>query len=159
MVGLIGCNRPPRSFSEAMSDKYQGDKSYFHAKIPPALLQLVLKDEEAGEMSNLLKDLNQVGVMSIGSSSDENKEALHNEMAQWLSHFQYEDLLTIAESGRKVSFKLLEKNGQVQELMAIIANTDGVMIISLYGKLDMKQVMSLTQELNTEVFRGMVNLR
>jgi hypothetical protein len=43
--------------------------------------------------------------------------------------------------------------------MAIIADSESVMIISLYGKLDMKQVMSLTQELNTEVFRGMVKLR
>jgi hypothetical protein len=154
-----GCNRPPRTFSEAMSDKYQGDKAYFHVKVPPALLQIVLKDEEAGSLSGLLKDLNQVGIMSVGNRTEESKEILNSDIASWLSHFQYEDLMTIAQSGSKISFKLLEKNGQVQELMAIIADSESVMIISLYGKLDMKQVMNLTRELNPEVFRNMVKLR
>ena len=159
LAGLIGCNRPPRSFSEAMADKYQGNKNFFHIKVPPALLHIVIKDEEAGEMGLLLKDINQVGVMSIGNKSAETKEILDGEIAEWLNYFQYEDLLTIAESGRKMSFKIRTKDRQVHELMASVADSESVMIISLYGKLDMKQVMSLTQELNTEVFRGMVKLR
>jgi hypothetical protein len=71
----------------------------------------VIKDEEAGEMGLLLKDINQVGVMSIGNKSAETREILDVEIAEWLNHFQYEDLLTIAESGSKISFKLLEKDG------------------------------------------------
>lgn len=158
LIALIGCNRPPRSFSEAMSDKYRGDKNFFHIKVPPALLHIALKDEVAGEMSNLLKDINQVGVMAIGKNSNETGEALNVEIAEWVNHFQYEDLLTFAEGGRKMSFKTLTKNDQVHELMAIVNDSQGVMIISLYGKLDMKQVMSMTKELNTEIFRELVKL-
>lgn len=159
LAGLIGCNRPPRSFSEAMTEKYQGDKSFYHIKIPPALLHIVLKDEDTDEMSNLLKDINQLGVISVGNKSAETRDVLDGEITEWLNYFQYEDLLTIAESGSKMSFKIRTKDGQIHEFMAIVSDSQSVMIITLYGKLDMKQVMSMTEELNTEIFREMVKLR
>ncbi len=151
-IALVLCNRLPRDFSEAMLESFQGHRGFYHIKLPPSLLQAVFKGEQTDQSISFLKDLKQVGVMSVGSTDLDEMARIEVEVNKWLDYFHYNDLFMVAEGGRKVSFKLMEKDGMVEEMMAVIKERESLMVISLHGRLDMSQVMSLSQQINPEVF-------
>jgi len=94
--------------------------------------------------------------MSVGSTDLDEMTQIETEVNKWLDYFHYNDLLMVAEGGRKVSIKLMEIDGKVEEMMAVIKERESLMVISLHGRLDMAQVISLSQQINPEVFRGLL---
>ena len=142
-----------------MLDKYQGQPGFFHVKVPPGLLQLVFKGEQGKEMTDLFRDVNQVGIMVMNRQMKVEKELLQTEVAEQLRHFSYDDLFTVAEGGRIMSFKILEKDGQLNELMAMVSDEEGIILVSLYGKLEMSQIMNIARQLSPEVIQGFAGIR
>lgn len=155
-IALFSCNRPPKNFSEAMTDNFQGHKGFYQVRVPPSLLFKLIKAEQADEELAAMKDLKQIGVMSIGSTDISEMQEIEQVVNKWLNHFSYTDLLAISEGGRKIVFKLLEKESVVEEMLALIVQKENLLVISLHGRLDLNQVMALTKNLNPEVFRGLL---
>jgi hypothetical protein len=159
VIALAACNRPAKNFSDAMLDKYQGQPGFFHVKIPPGLMQLVFNGEQGKEMTELFRDVNQVGIMVMSRQLSVENEILQAEVAEQLRNFNYDDLFTVAESGSILSFKVLEKNGQLNELMAMVSDEEGIILVSLYGKMEMGQIMSMAGKLSPEVLQSFADIR
>lgn len=154
LLAFSACTTEPRSFEEEIRKVYQDQKGFFYIKVPPALLSLALKAADDEEMLQFFKNARQVGLISFGDGfpATENPDLVKN-LEEMLARYDYEDLISISDTDKQIIMKIREDNGSVNELVAIVSQTDSPLItLTLSGEIDIQTIVQMAADFNFDRF-------
>lgn len=154
LLAFSACTTEPGSFEEEIRKVYQDQKGFFYIKVPPALLSLALKAADDEEMLQFFKNARQVGIISFGDGfpATENPDLVKN-LEEMLARYDYEDLISISDTDKQIIMKIREDNGSVNELVAIVSQTDSPLItLTLSGEIDIQTIVQMAADFNFDRF-------
>jgi hypothetical protein len=157
---LSACTTEPRSFEEEIRKVYQNQKGFFYIKVPPALLSLALKAADDEEMLKFFKNARQVGIISFGDGITATETpGLVKNLEEMLARYDYEDLISISDHEKRIIMKIKEDNGSVNELVAIVSQTDSPLItLTLSGEIDIQTIVHMAADFNFDRFLQMQSM-
>ena len=154
---MAACASEPKNFEEELRQVYQAERGFFYIKVPPALLTLALKAADDNEMSEFFNNARQVGIISFGEGFhvSEYPEIVSN-LEDMLRRYQYEDLISISDTDKRIIMKIKENNGRATELVAIVSEASSpVIALTLSGDIDIKTIVAMASDLNFNQFLEM----
>jgi hypothetical protein len=150
LILFPACKNEPQTFEEELRHVFKGTRGFYYVKIPPALLNLVLKASDDKEMIDFFGNARQVGIISFGKELSEGKNLeLVKDLDQMLEKYEFEELIRISDSGRLVTIKIREHGGSISDLVAIISQNPGTVTgITLSGEIDIQTIIKLAAEMD-----------
>ena len=70
-----------------------------------------------------------------------------------------DELMTVSETDREFRFFVTESGGTISELVMVGYENQQVMMMSLTGEIDLKEISELSQKMNIEGFENFKNVK
>ncbi len=148
---LYAQNNAIDRFYREYQQKYSLDVTSASGK----LLPLLFEDKKGKEKEELLTIINKLTALKILSKNNPKNGNELFSSAISLVPKQYELILSIDETDRKVKCYTIESsNSKITELVMIAWQWGRFMILSITGDIDLKEIYKLTQNLNFENLSG-----
>lgn len=94
--------------------------------------------------------------MLVGEDIDNAKTMYLDVMKRPL--VEMEELMTVEEKDSKLNFFISETDGRISELLLVSYGNRSVMMMSLVGDIDLKQISRLSQKMDIEGFEHLKNV-
>jgi|SRR5690554_1605739 len=140
-----------QSLAEKLASNYEGKKGYTSVNISKSMFKMLSRisttDPEYKDFQNFLSNLEGVKILI---QEDAKNNALKNDLtslAHSLTKNGYEELMNINEEGNIISFKTLEKNNRIRELVMSITGEDTVLMI-ISGDFLLDELTSISDNVN-----------
>ena len=69
-----------------------------------------------------------------------------------------DELMTVSETDKEFRFYISEANGKISELLMVGFENQNVMIMSLTGDIDLKEIAALSKKMNIDGFENFKNV-
>jgi hypothetical protein len=139
--------------------KYKDDDRFTRIAISGKMFSLFTNfemedpaEQEVVETMSKIKGLK----MLIGDSIAEAK-SMYNKALSATSE-DMEELMTVENSENEMRFMISESEGMISELLMIMYDGNSVMLMSLIGDIDLKQISKMSQKMNIEGFEHLENI-
>ena len=140
-----------QDFVDNLISKYQGEKGFTTIVINSALFDIVAAiddDEDLQKMKGMIDNI-RIIAMEDHVSSDIN---FFEEMKSQIDTKAYVELMTIKEHDNDVVFYVKYAGKDIEELMLVAGGHDDNAVISIKGKIDLKQLASLSNSVHISGF-------
>ncbi len=140
-----------QDFVDNLISKYQGEKGFTTIVINSALFDIVAAiddDEDLQKMKGMIDNI-RIIAMEDHVSSDIN---FFEEMKSQVDTKAYVELMTIKEHDNDVVFYVKYAGKEIAELMLVAGGNDENAVISIKGKIDLKQLASLSNSVHISGF-------
>jgi uncharacterized protein DUF4252 len=140
-----------QDFVDNLISKYQGEKGFTTIVINSALFDIVAAiddDEDLQKMKGMIDNI-RIIAMEDHVSSDIN---FFEEMKSQVDTKAYVELMTIKEHDNDVVFYVKYAGKDIEELMLVAGGHDDNAVISIKGKIDLKQLASLSNSVHISGF-------
>jgi Domain of unknown function (DUF4252) len=140
-----------QDFVDGLISKYQGEKGFTTIVINSALFDIVAAiddDEDLQKMKGMIDNI-RIIAMEDHVSSDIN---FFEEMKSQVDTKAYVELMTIKEHDNDVVFYVKYAGKDIEELMLVAGGHDDNAVISIKGKIDLKQLASLSNSVHISGF-------
>ena len=133
--------------------QYQGDEDFSKVSISGKVFEMTAyletddaDIEEVKEFASGIEGLK----MLIGENVDENFSK-YNAAAIKVAK-SYEELMSVDDKDGKFTFYIDERNGVVKEFVVVATVENNLVLVSLVGKMDLRQLSKISQKINNEGF-------
>ncbi len=93
----------------------------------------------------------------VGNEITESASIYKSALSTASSHF--EELMTVENADQEMVFYIQESNGTITELLMLMYEGTGVMILSLVGDIDLQELSNLSDKMEIEGFQEFKNLK
>lgn len=107
----------------------------FAAKSDPGI------DKEMGELLNSIDKISMVAGLSF---NDKTQKLIEKSLAP------YEELLTVVEEEQTIRMYTRESKNRIEEFVLCVASGEGVILMSITGKIDLQLIARLSESINIE---------
>ncbi|MCB0846335.1 MAG: DUF4252 domain-containing protein [Bacteroidetes bacterium] len=140
-------------------NQYQDDERFSRVSVSSRMFNLFmeLKTDDPNEEA-FLKTISKLTGLKvlIGKEVDEAKtlySGVVNRPAK-----EMDELMTVSETGKEFRFYIREAGGKISELLMVGYEGKQVMIMSLTGDIDLKEIAKLSKQMNIEGFENFKNV-
>jgi hypothetical protein len=140
-----------QDFVDNLISKYQGEKGFTTIVINSALFDIAAAiddDEDLQKMKGMIDNI-RIIAMEDHFSSEIN---FFEEMKSQVDTKAYVELMTIKEHDNDVVFYVKYAGKDIEELMLVAGGRDDNAVISIKGKIDLKQMASLSKSVHISGF-------
>ncbi|MBU8892924.1 MAG: DUF4252 domain-containing protein [Bacteroidales bacterium] len=141
-----------QDFVDNLIEKYQGEKGFTTIVINSALFELVAAiddDEDLQKMKGMIDNIRIIAMEDHISDSDIN---FFDEMKSQVDTKSYVELMTIKEHDNDVVFYVKYDGKDIGELMLVAGGNDENAVISIKGKINLKDLASLSNSVHISGF-------
>ena len=141
-----------QDFVDNLIDKYQGKSGFTTVIIHSALFDIVAAiddDEDLQKMKGMIDNLRIIAMEDDFGSSDIN---FFDEMKSQVDTKSYVELLTVKEHDNDVVFYVKYADKDIEELLLVAGGHDDNAVISIKGKINLKQLASLSNSVHISGF-------
>ncbi|NDW13737.1 DUF4252 domain-containing protein [Bacteroides sp. 214] len=114
--------------------------------ISPKMFQLVASISDDTEEVNIIKNLTGLKLLS----TEKNCDKLYKEALKRLNASGLEELITVEDSEDNVKIYIKEEGKHISSLVILTTDTSDFTLIEIIGKIDLKEIASLSKTLNIE---------
>lgn len=139
--------------------KYQDDDRFTRISISGKMFSLFTNfemedpaEQEVVETMSKIKGLK----MLIGDSISEARSIYTTALSR--TGKDMEELMTVENKENEMRFMIAESGGIITELLMIMYDDKSVMLMSLIGDIDLKQISKMSQKMNIEGFEHLENV-
>lgn len=140
-----------QSLAQKVASNYEGKKGYTSVSISKSMFKMLSKIKTTDpEYASFQKFLSNLEGIKILIQEDAKTNILKNDLAslaQSLHKNGYEELMNINEEGNIISFKTLEKNNRIKELVMSITGDDTILMI-ISGNFLLDELTSISESVN-----------
>lgn len=140
-----------QSLAQKVASDYEGKKGYTSVSISKSMFKMLSRIKTTDpEYASFQKFLSNLEGIKILIHEDAKTNTLKNDLtslAHSLTQNGYEELMNINEEGNIISFKTLEKNNRIRELVMSITGEDTVLMI-ISGNFLLDELTSISDNVN-----------
>ena len=140
-------------------EQYQDDERFTRVSISSRMFGLFSNfdredeaEQEVVETISKLKGLKILAADSISEAKTIYRAAIKKPSVDM------EELMTVENANQEMRFFISEADGIITELLMISYDGDSVMLMSLVGDIDLKQISKLSNKMNIEGFEHLENV-
>ena len=147
-VGMRAQTAVDRYF-EAYSDDDRFTRVSVSAKMFSLFANFDMDDPDEQELVETISKLK--GLKMIIGEDIDNAKSIYQQAAK-LPSGKMEELMSVQDNQREFRFYISESGGKVSELLMVGYEDRQVMILSIIGEIDLKQISSLSRKMNIDGF-------
>lgn len=148
-------NAIDRYYSQYLQDDRFTEVSV-SSKMFDLFVNFEMDDPDEQELINTISKLNGLKVL-IGESIDEAPQ-LYNQLIKSPSP-SMEELMSVKDEDANMRFFISESNNKISELLMIVGSKNGIVLLSLTGDIDLKQIAKLSEKMNISGFEHLKNIK
>jgi len=140
-------------------EQYQDDERFTRISISSKMFGLFanfdMEDEGEQEVVETISKLKGLKIL-VADSLPEAKAIFRAALKRPAA--EMEELMTVENAGQELRFYITESGGIIRELLMVTYEGDGVMILSLVGEIDLKQISKISSKLDIDGFEHLENI-
>lgn len=148
-----------QSSIDTFFDQYQGDERFSRVKVSSRMFELFLEidmdDPEEQAFVETISKLKGLKVL-IGKEVPEAAQ-LYKTFAKGPAA-SMDELMTVSDAQKEFQFYITESGGKISELLMVGFDEQQVMMMSLVGEIDLKEISALSRKMNIEGFDNFKNI-
>ena len=159
MFLMIGTALMAQTGIDRYFDTYSEDDRFTRISVSSKMFSLFVNfemddpdEQEVVETLSKLKGMK----MLIGNEVEDAKSIFKS--AVKLPSGQMEELMSVTDNQREFRFFITESNGMVSELLMVGYEDNQVMMLSIVGDIDLKQISALSKKMNIDGFEHLKNI-
>lgn len=140
-----------QDFVDNLISKYQGEKGFTTIVINSALFDIAAAIDDDEDLQKIKGMIDNIRIITMEDhfSSEIN---FFEEMKSQVDTKAYVELMTIKEHDNDVVFYVKYAGKDIEELMLVAGGDDDNAVISIKGKIDLKQMASLSKSVHISGF-------
>ncbi len=141
-----------QDFVDNLINKYQGEKGFTTIVINSTLFDIVAAiddDEDLQKMKGMIDNIRIIAMEDHFNSSDIN---FFDELKSQVDTKSYVELMTIKEHDNDVVFYVKYAGKDIEELLLVAGGNDENAVISIKGKINLKDLASLSNSVHISGF-------
>jgi hypothetical protein len=131
-----------KSITRFRSDFKEDNNLFFYS----STLKMLNKDNDPN-LVEILNDIDEIRVLNYNKTSRKLELQDIVSLKNALQKEQYQNIMMVNEKGNSLNVYGREKNGKPCGFVAIIENTQNLVLIDLIGTIDMKKFMALQKKI------------
>lgn len=147
-----------QDFVDNMIAKYQGEKGFTTVVINSALFDIAAAMDDDEDLQKMKGMIDNIRIIATEDhfSSDLN---FFNEMKSQVDTKSYVELITVKEHNNDVIFYVKYAGNEIEELLLVAGGNDENAMISIKGKINLKQLASLSNSVHISGFEYLDELK
>ena len=148
-----------QDFVDQLIGKYQGKKGFTTVVVNKNLFDIVAamdeNDEDLQQMKGMIDN-----IRIIAMADDLNPENInfYQEIINQVDTKSYQELMTVKETDNDVVFYVKYIGNDIEELLLIAGGNDENAVISIKGKINLKEIASLSKSIHMKGFEHLDEL-
>ena len=148
-----------QDFVDQLIGKYQGKKGFTTVVVNKNLFDIVAamdeNDEDLQQMKGMIDN-----IRIIAMADDLNPENInfYQEIINQVDTKSYQELMTVKETDNDVVFYVKYMGNDIEELLLIAGGNDENAVISIKGKINLKEIASLSKSVHMKGFEHLDEL-
>ncbi len=126
-------------------EKYKNENNVVSFRVPTGFIKFFL-DKEDQDLKNILEKINDFRLFI----ADDSSKILLPTLKTYLPTNKYKDVMIINDSGNRVSFKALEKNSSISEIIMLVEEDNSFVVMSIDGNFSYDDMKKLVKSVNTD---------
>lgn len=140
-------------------EKYQDDERFTRISISSRMFGLFsnfdMEDQAEQEVVKTISKLKGLKILVADSISE--AKSIYQAAVKKPSS-EMEELMTVESADQELRFFISESKGIINELLMVSYGDNSVMLMSLVGDIDLKQISKLSDKMNIEGFEHLENV-
>ncbi len=136
------CLGQSKSISNFRSDFKEDFNVFFYS----STLKMLNKENDP-ELADILNDIEEIKVLNYNKQNRAFKAGDITALKTSLDKESYKNIMMIRENGNSIQVYNREKKGKTFGFVAIIENTENLILIDLIGSIDIKKFMALQKKI------------
>lgn len=128
---------------DKIAAKYEGKDGFTSVTVTKSMFDLFAEIDSEGEDKEFLSILKNLNEIRILTKEGDKEMVFYKEVLSSVSLSGYEKLMEVNDSGEKVKFYVIKKDGKIQKFLLLVGSTDESTVIYIDGIIDMKQISKL----------------
>lgn len=142
---------------EEMFDKYSEKEGFTTVYISGRMFNLFSdKSSEAG--ANVMRRLKGIRILTIEDPLLNKSINFYTELSRKLDKSAYEELMVVKEKNEVTRFLIRQKGDIITELLVVSGGTEGNVLISITGDLDLKAISELSKKTGIDELKELENI-
>lgn len=140
-------------------DKYQTDEHFSRVNVSSRMFELFLElESDDPEEQALLETASKLqGLKVLMGKEIDNAGQIFREFAKGPAN-NMDELVTVSEPNQEFRFYIKEQGGKISELVMVGFQQEQVMMMSLVGDINLKEIAALSKKMNIEGFDNFKNI-
>jgi hypothetical protein len=150
----VSCQRSD-SKGETVINSYENMAGVYTFKIPSGLVAVFITGKENKELRESMRTMESVKIMLVDLGKTESKD-VHKFSKDFISKLKeggFEEMMTLNESGEKITLMMLEEEEVIKEMMALFMSKDEFLGLSLTGEIDPVELAGILKKVKIEDFQ------
>jgi hypothetical protein len=136
---------------DGLIDKYQGEKGFTTVVINSAMFDIAAAIDDDEDLHKLKGMIDNVRIIAMDDYSSTNIN-FYDEMKSQIESKSYVELMTVREEDNDIVFYVKYAGKDIEELLLVAGGSDDNAIISIKGKINLKQLASLSNSVHISGF-------
>ncbi len=142
-----------QDFVDNLIHKYQGQKGFTTVVINSALFEIAAAIDDDEDLQKMKGMIDNIRIIAMEDHFSDSKINFFDEMKSQVNTSQYIELMTVKESDNDVVFYVkYAADKDIEELLLVVGGTDDNAVISIQGKISLKQLASLSKSVDITGF-------
>ena len=147
-----------QDFVDNIIQKYQGKEGFTTVLINKSLFDIAIAIDDDQDLKKMKDMIENIRIIAMEDDSIQNVN-FYKEVISQLKVNTYVELMKIKESKQDVIFYAKYNNNIIEELLLIAGGNDENAIISIKGKINLKDLASLSKSVHIDGFEYMDKLK
>lgn len=147
-----------QDFVDNLIQKYQGKEGFTTVLINKSLFDIAIAIDDDQDLKKMKDMIENIRIIAMEDDSIQNVN-FYKEVISQLKVNTYVELMKIKESKQDVIFYAKYNNNIIEELLLIAGGNDENAIISIKGKINLKEMASLSKSVHIDGFEYMDKLK
>lgn len=140
-----------QDFVDGLISKYQGQKGFTTVVVHKAMFDLVAAIDDDNELDKLKNMVDNIRIIAMDENMDSDIN-FYNEMKSQINSKDYVELMTVKEANNDVVFYVQYVGKDIAELLLVAGGDDDNAVISIKGKIKLKELASLSKSVHVTGF-------
>ena len=159
LSALPSVNAQAQSSIDKIFDQYQGDERFSRVKVSSRMFELFLEVEmDDPQEQAFVETISKLDGLKVLIGKDVQEAAqLYKNFAKGPAS-RMDELMTVSDAQKEFQFYITESGGKISELLMVGFDQEQVMMMSLVGEIDLKEISALSRKMNIEGFDNFKNI-
>lgn len=140
-----------QDFVDNLINKYQGEKGFTTVEINSSLFDIAAAIDNDDDLQKMKGMINSIRIIAMEDHSN-SEINFFDEMKAQVDTKAYIELMTVKEQDNNVVFYSKYAGKDIEELLLVVGGNDDNAVISIKGKINLKELASLSNSVHLSGF-------
>jgi len=147
-----------QDFVDQLIGKYQGEKGFTTVVINKDLFELAAALDEDEEVQKMKDMINNIRIIAMEDNLNSENINFYQEIINQVDKKLYRELMTVKETDNDVVFYAKYAGKDIEELLLIAGGSNENAVISIKGKINLKEMVALSKSVHMKGFEHLDEL-